>query len=53
MMRDPDYSVVFDALNLSIYELGHYLWMPFGEFEFMMFLGGSMTQCLAPLVLDF
>lgn len=48
MMRDPDYSVVFDALNLGIHELGHYLWMPFGEF--MMFLGGSMTQCLAPLV---
>jgi len=48
MMRDPEYSVVFHALNLGIHELGHYLWIPFGEF--MMFLGGSMTQCLAPLI---
>jgi hypothetical protein len=48
MIRDPDYHVVFDAINLGIHELGHYLWMPFGEF--MHFLGGSMTQCLAPLI---
>lgn len=46
MMKDPNYPVIFDALNLGIHELGHYVFMPFGEF--MMFLGGSMTQCLVP-----
>jgi hypothetical protein len=47
MIRDPSYYVIFDSINLGIHELGHYIWMPFGRF--VMFLGGSMTQCLAPL----
>ncbi len=45
---NPQYSVVFDAINLGIHELGHYLWSPFGTF--VAFLGGSLTQCLAPIV---
>ncbi|MBN4046726.1 hypothetical protein JYT90_00225, partial [bacterium AH-315-P07] len=48
MMRDPNYVIIFDPINLGIHELGHYLWSPFGEF--MMFLGGSLTEVLAPLV---
>jgi len=45
---DPSYRVIFGAINLGIHEIGHILWSPFGEF--MGFLGGSLTQCLAPLV---
>lgn len=48
LISDPNYSVIFDSINLAIHEIGHILWSPFGEF--MMFLGGSITQCLAPVV---
>jgi hypothetical protein len=37
-----------DNVNLIIHEAGHPLWSPFGEFS--MFLGGSLTQILVPLV---
>jgi hypothetical protein len=47
-IADPAYRAIFGALNLAIHEIGHILWSPFGEF--MGFLGGSLTQCLAPLV---
>ena len=36
------------GLNLGIHELGHFIFMPFGEF--LMFLGGSLTQCLVPVI---
>lgn len=35
--------------NLAFHEFGHVLFRPFGEW--MMFLGGSLFQCLLPLVL--
>jgi len=44
---DPEARTLFAAINLGIHELGHVLWQPFGEF--MAFLGGSLTQCLAPV----
>lgn len=48
LIQNPDYPVIFGAINLGIHEIGHILWSPLGEF--MMFLGGSLTQCLAPVV---
>lgn len=47
-LADPAYQVIFSAINLGIHEIGHILWSPLGEF--MGFLGGSLTQCLAPVV---
>lgn len=38
----------FSALNFGIHELGHKLFAPFGEF--MHILGGSLFQCLFPLL---
>ena len=35
--------------DLAFHEFGHLLFRPFGEF--MMFLGGSLFQCLLPLLL--
>lgn len=35
--------------NLPFHEFGHVLFRPFGEW--MMFLGGSLFQCLMPLIL--
>ncbi|WP_370306240.1 zinc ribbon domain-containing protein [Sinimarinibacterium flocculans] len=36
-------------VDLAFHEFGHLLFMPFGEW--MMFLGGSLFQCLLPLML--
>ncbi len=36
------------GLDLGIHELGHFLFSPFGEF--VMFLGGSLFQCLVPII---
>lgn len=47
LIQDPGHESVFFALNLGIHEAGHIIWSIFGEF--MMFLGGSLTQCLAPV----
>jgi hypothetical protein len=47
-LRDPLYDTLFDGLNLGIHEMGHYLFLPFGEV--MTVLGGSLLQCLAPLI---
>ncbi|PCJ65389.1 MAG: hypothetical protein COA73_02635 [Candidatus Hydrogenedentota bacterium] len=47
-LANPQYHVLFDGINLGIHELGHFIWAPFGEF--MAFLGGSLTQCLAPVI---
>lgn len=38
----------FSALDFGIHELGHMLFSPFGEF--MHILGGSLFQCLFPLL---
>ena len=46
-IRDPYYFPRVGWLNFGIHELGHYLFMPLGEF--MSFLGGSLTQCLVPI----
>lgn len=48
-LQNPFYSSLAGGLNLGIHELGHYLWAPLGEL--WAFLGGSLTQCLAPLVI--
>ena len=46
--QDPLYQPLFKGLNLGIHELGHYLFAPFGRFMGM--LGGSLLQCLAPVL---
>ena len=38
----------FHLVNLPFHEAGHLIFMPFGRF--MMFLGGSLTQILMPVV---
>jgi hypothetical protein len=38
----------FSAVDFGIHELGHFVFMPFGEF--MHILGGSLFQCLVPLI---
>jgi len=47
-MRYPLYQTIVKGLNLGIHELGHIVFAPFGEF--MMFLGGSLLQCLVPVI---
>ena len=43
-----NYPNVFAGLNLGIHELGHVVFWPFGEL--VGFAGGSILQCLAPIV---
>jgi len=41
----------FSAVDFGIHELGHFLFIPFGEFgEFMTIAGGSLFQCIFPLL---
>ena len=47
-LQNPFYSSLVGGLNLGIHELGHFLWSPLGEFWGV--LGGSLTQCLVPVV---
>jgi hypothetical protein len=47
-MKNPFYVSLVGGLNLGIHELGHFLWAPLGEFWAV--LGGSLTQCLVPIV---
>jgi hypothetical protein len=47
-LQDPEYSGLFDGINLGIHELGHYVFMAFGRF--MHAAGGTILQCLAPLI---
>lgn len=44
----PKLSMAIDIFDLGIHELGHALFRPFGEF--MTILGGSLFQCLFPLL---
>lgn len=44
---DPMYQSVFKGLNLGIHELGHYV---FGFGDILGALGGSLLQCLAPMI---
>ena len=46
--QDPLYQPLFKGLNLGIHEMGHPLFSPFGQF--MTVLGGSLLQCLVPLL---
>lgn len=47
-LADPMYQPLLKGLNLGVHELGHMLFMPFGEF--LTIAGGTITQCLLPLV---
>lgn len=47
-VADPQYQPLLKGLNLGVHELGHILWMPFGQF--MSIAGGTLTQCLLPVV---
>lgn len=47
-IKDPLYSDIFKGLNLGFHEIGHVVFSPFGEF--MGVAGGSLFQCLVPLL---
>jgi hypothetical protein len=42
------YRSIFDAINLGIHELGHYLFSYFGQFLHV--AGGTIAQCGAPIL---
>jgi hypothetical protein len=51
--QDPMFAIArlgnpFSALDMGIHELGHILFTPFGEF--MRIAGGSLFQCIFPLL---
>jgi len=46
-LRSTEYASLFAGLNLGIHELGHVVFMPFGQT--MGVLGGSLAQVLAPI----
>ena len=48
LISDHYYFPQFSWLNFGIHELGHFVFMPLGEF--MSFLGGSLSQCLVPIL---
>lgn len=50
-IKDPMYSDIFKGLNLGIHEIGHMVFNPFGEI--MTVAGGSLLQCLVPLLSTF
>lgn len=41
-------NFLFNGINLGIHEAGHIVFRPFGEF--LMIAGGTILQCLAPVV---
>lgn len=45
---NPSFQSVFKGFDLGVHELGHFLFAPFGEF--MHVAGGSLSQCLLPLI---
>lgn len=47
-LADPVYSSLFGAINLGVHELGHFVFMPFGEF--LHAAGGTILQCAAPVI---
>ncbi len=47
-IKDPMYSDIFKGINLGFHEIGHMLFGPCGEF--MTVAGGSLFQCLVPLL---
>lgn len=47
-VKDPMYSDIFKGINLGFHEMGHAIFNPFGEF--MTVAGGSLFQCLVPLL---
>jgi hypothetical protein len=50
-LGDADYASIFAGLNLGIHELGHFVFAPLGEF--MAIAGGTLLQCLAPVIAAF
>ncbi|QDU68164.1 hypothetical protein [Engelhardtia mirabilis] len=46
--QDVTYQPIIDGLNFGVHEFGHVLFGPLGMF--MAILGGSLSQCLAPLI---
>jgi len=46
LTADRSYQHLFSAINLSIHEMGHVVFGPFGMT--LMVLGGTILQCLAP-----
>ncbi len=47
-LRDPMYQSILKGLNLGIHELGHFVFMPFGEL--ITFFGGTILQCAVPVI---
>lgn len=50
-LEPGEYRSLFDGLNLGLHELGHMVFRPLGEF--MTFAGGTIAQCLAPVIAVF
>jgi hypothetical protein len=50
-LKDPEYKSIIGPLNLGIHELGHVIFGLFGMF--IGILGGSLLQCLAPVLAVF
>lgn len=48
LLLDADYQPLLKGLDLGIHELGHMVFAPLGQF--MTIAGGSLLQCLVPLV---
>lgn len=47
-IKEPTYESIFKGINLGFHEMGHMVFGPFGEF--MTIAGGSLFQCLVPLL---
>lgn len=47
-LRSENYQSLFGGLNLGLHELGHLLFMPFGEL--LGFAGGTIAEAAAPLI---
>jgi hypothetical protein len=47
-LKNPLSGDIFKGLNLAFHEMGHAIFQPFGEF--MTVAGGSLFQCLVPLL---
>ena len=46
-IADPNYTSLFDGINLGIHEIGHFVFAGFGHF--LHALGGTILQCAAPI----
>src|SRR6266550_3390997 len=51
LLSNPQPWIFIDGANLLFHEAGHLIFSPFGQF--LHILGGSLIQCLLPVVITF